>query len=97
MTVLTAAATTSQLGNSVFDPSSDPLFLLLPEDDRAMFRKAFAPLIPAGRFLGTSRNTTYKAARIGHIPTLEVCGQRFVSTAWLWETWRNSRVTPIAA
>lgn len=80
-----------------FDPSSDPLFALLPEEDRALFRKATVPLVRAGRFLGPSRNTTYKAARIGHIPTIEVCGQKFVSTAWLWETWRNSRAAPIAA
>lgn len=78
-------------------PEHDPLFTLLPEQDRAIFEKAFAPLQRAGRFLGPSRNTTYKAARTGAIPTVEICGQKFVSTAWLWETWRNGRVSAASA
>lgn len=77
-------------------PASDPLFSLLSEEDRALFRKPFAPLVRAGQFIGTGRNTTYKAAKSGHIPTVEMCGQKFVSTAWLWETWRNSHLANAA-
>lgn len=78
---------------AAFAPERDPLFALLPEEDRAIFSKAFAPLQRAGRFLGPCRNTTYKAARNGDIPTVDICGQKFVSTAWLWETWRKGRTS----
>ena len=77
-------------------PAADPLFSLLSEEDRALFAKPFIPLVRAGRFLGPGRNTTYKAAKAGDIPTVTVCGQKFVSTAWLWETWRNSRLATAA-
>ena len=79
------------------NPLSDPLFALLSAEDQAMFRKPFVPLIRAGKFFDRGRNTSYKAAKTGDIPTVEVCGQKFVSTAWLWETWRHGRLTPIAA
>lgn len=79
------------------NPFEDPLFALLPAEDRELFGKAFIPLKRAGRFLGpTSKNTHYKAAKSGQIPTVDVCGQKFVSTALLWEAWRHGRLAAAA-
>lgn len=78
-------------------PFEDPLFALLSLEDRELFKRPTTPLKRAGRFLGpTSKNTHYKAAKSGQIPTIDVGGQKFVSTAWLWETWRRGRLAAAA-
>jgi hypothetical protein len=69
--------------------AADPLLDFLNERDRAVFRHPTTDLVTAGRILGVGRNTSYKAGRSGDIPTISVCGQRRVSTAWLWQTLRH--------
>ncbi|MCJ2067358.1 helix-turn-helix domain-containing protein [Methylobacterium sp. J-030] len=66
--------------------AADPFLAMLSEADRKIFQQPTTDLVTAGRLLGVGKNTSYKARRSGDIPTISVCGQHRVSTAWLWQT-----------
>lgn len=77
---------TTATSTAAISAAADPFLAMLSEADREIFQQPTTDLVTAGRMLGVGRNTSYKAGRSGDIPTISVCGQRRVSTAWLRQT-----------
>lgn len=57
----------------------------MPEDIMRMLSAPTIDVVMAGRLMGVSRNSAYKAARDGSLPVIKIAGQYRVPTARLRE------------